>query len=372
VPVGFHLAGAGGEGVPLAGAAAVLDALRSELDGALFVSAALERGRLGEEEAVALAEAVDFLVVPLYGQTMEGAAVGEGDPAWDLDAVEAGARAAAALGRPFFAGVGALGSAVAIDPAGRPAFATTEVSIQRLATDRALTLGRSHVLRSGRRQLTVFEAERATRLAGREVAAGQVIQAIRPGPDDLLAVTRGLAGAGFERYLGPLFVRLAGPGEGLSYPAAALAAVARGEEPPPGLEVAVAREEQGPERTVLRVTLANRGLLPTGVALLENNYAELKLRGGVFATIEPGGFRRYALEIAGREAATMRERQEADTVKLFYPALDPGAAVTSGPIAVRSADGGEPRIDAGGRFLLAGGSLYDVPAVAAAAAAAPE
>jgi hypothetical protein len=277
--------------------------------------------------------------------------------------VEAGARAAVAIGRPFFAGVGTLGTALLVDAGGRPIAATTRTSLGRLAADRGLTVGRSVVLAGGNRQVTVFEAGRATRLGEQEVAPGQRIRAIRPTPGDLRELARRLSGLGLAHYRGAVYHRLPGPEERLSLPLAALAEVLRDRQPPPGLELTLTAGEGGRGSTV-RVTLANRGDLPTGVALVENNFVEVRVAGGAIGAVDPGRFRRYTLERGGREAASMQDVNNADAVKLFAPAVDAGASVASGPIEVR---GGAAEVTAGGRFLLASGEVYELPPAAPAA-----
>jgi hypothetical protein len=360
IPVGFHFVPrmAPDQG-SLAAYAAVLAALRRELDPRLYLSSNLDRRRLGDPEARELAGAVDFLVVLLFGQRP-----GETDDvaAWDLETVAARARALDALGAPFWARVTTLGSLTILDPSGAPVALVTGISLGRLAGNPALALSRSQVFAGGSRQITVFEADRPTKLGDHNLVRGQRVRALRPDPDDLLELTRRLAGLELKHLSGQIYDRLPAAGDGMSLSLGTVAALLRGEEPPPGLVVEM-RPLAGGGTQRFTVSVSNRGEQCTGVALFDNNFVELTVRGGVVATVERGGFRRYALERGGREAANMQDLLGADGVRLFVPALDPGETVTSGPIAVRATGQGIPEIVAGGRFIVATGNAYELPRV---------
>jgi hypothetical protein len=360
VPVGFHFAPRlpAGEGV-LAGYAEVLRQLRRQLDSRLYLSANLDRRRLGDPDARRLADAVDFLVVFLYGQRPNE---GEDPSAWDLASVERAARAAEALGRDFWVGAVTLGRATVLDGSGAAVGTASRTTLGRLVADPALTLDRSRVLDTGTRQVEMFDAGRTTRLGEQRVTSGEKVRVVRVGPGDLLALSQRLAGLKLAHCRGELYYRLPTPEEGLSLPAGVLADVVAGTPPVPGLVVEVAEVRgSGGGRRRLAVTVSNRGELPTGVALLSSNYVELKVSGGAFGAVEPGGFRRYSLRSGGREAASMRDLRDADTVRLFTPELDAGASVTSGAIEVQATGPASPELTAGGEFVLAGGDLYDLP-----------
>lgn len=362
LPVGFHFAPrVATEAGALGGFAAVLGALRREVDRSIFVSADLDPSLLTDPDAARLAGAVDFLVVFLYGTRPGGADGPAPAAAWDLETVARGARSADALGAPFFVGAGTLGVAEVVDGRGAPVSATTRVSLGRLVGDPALALSLSTVLQGGQRRLDVFEATRATRIEGMAVEAGQRIRAERPAPGDLLELTRRLAALGLPHHLGTVYYRLAAADERLSLPVGQLASSIAGEEPPPGLELSVTATGEG-RRWAVAVVLANRGELATGVALVENNYVELKISGSTFGAVDPGGFRRYALESGGRGVSNMRELRNADTLKLFVPVVEAGESVASGAIEVQATGAGDPEVIAGGRFILASGQLHDLTA----------
>lgn len=363
IPIGFHVAPrlAAGEEA-LAAYADVLAALRREIDPRLFLSADLDRRRLGDPAARRLAGAADFLVAFLYGQR-------PGEPedadAWDLDAVERGARALEALGGDYWVGAVTLGGATVVDAAGTVSATVAATSLARLAGDPALALGNSLALERGSRQVTVFTAARATRVAEARVAAGQRVRVVRPTPADLLELSRRLAGLNLAHYRGEILYRLPAPGEGLSLPAGALAHVLRGEEPPPELAVELTPRGGAGEQRLFTVTVTNRGSLPTGIARYDHNYVEVTVRGGAVVAVAPGSFRRYSLVVGGREPASMREARNADAARLFVPVLDAGEAVTSGLIDVRGSGGRAPLVVAGGRFVVAGGGVVELPTVEA-------
>ena len=272
------------------------------------------------------------------------------------------ARATDALGADFWARETTAGSLTTLDAAGVPVAPVAGVSLGGLAGEPALSLSRSQVFAGGSRQIIVFEVERPTRVGDWDLARGQRVRALRPDPEDLLELSRRLAAAELKHLRGPLYDRLPAAGDGLSLSVGSVAALLRGEEPPPGLTVELTALGGGGTPR-LTVSVSNRGEQSTGVALFANNFVEVTVRGGVVAAVDGGGFRRYTLEIGGRDAASMVDLRRADGVKLFVPALDPGQTVTSGPIAVRATAQGVPEIVAGGSFILANGDAYELPRV---------
>ncbi|HEX2163963.1 MAG TPA: hypothetical protein VHM02_08440, partial [Thermoanaerobaculia bacterium] len=100
--------------------------------------------------------------------------------------------------------------------------------------------------------------------------------------------------------------------------------------------------------------IAHRGGGATEVAGVEHNYVDVRLAGGSFGAVDPGGFARYELRADGRRAADMASLRRADVLRLYVPFLEAGDEVASGLVRHSGT------ATASGRFLLPDGRVVEV------------
>ena len=354
VPVGVHFdVAAQGR---LAAWAQVLDGLRDELGGDLFVSASLERSWLEDPDAGRLADAVDFLVAFLYGQR-------PGEPedpaAWDLIGLEAAATRLEELGCRFYVGAVSLGSADHLSRGGGLAATTTRGELSAFARHPGLRLRTGFSLQGGERRVYTFAAEAPATVGGFRLRAGESVRVTGTAGSYLGELRRRLERSPRDGYLGMVYYRLPSPEETLSLPAASLVGLLAGDAPPPALRAALEVVGRLPGGLRLRAVLENLHPEPTELSLLDNNYLELDLTGGVFTDVDPGGFWRFALLEAEAERVTMGGLRAPTRLRLFLPLLEGLERVESGTIEVR----GDPRhleLSSSAAFMLPDGTAVEL------------
>lgn len=355
--VGVHLDQEPAAGGSLADLAALIEAARPEAGEGLLLSARLDPERLADPGAERLAEAADFLVCPLYGQRPEEP---ELEARWRLDAVAERVAALERLGADYLVEVVTLGAAYRLGPDGGRRDATAAADLVELVRNRALERSQALLLEGWDRRVLSFAAQRPTEAAGWRLAAGEGVRAVQLQGRDVVELRRRLRALELEHHLGELYYRAPEPGEGLALSLPVLADALLGVPAAADLAVELRDARRTAGGLVFRVALVNAGDGPTDVALYANNYVELRVPGGGLPSIAPGGFRRYAMMVGGREAADMQAFRGADTVRLYATLVGAGEEVVSGPIEARLGPAGT--IEAGGLFALPGGEEYTLPA----------
>lgn len=332
-----------GEAVDAYGRA--LSVVREELSEDLVLAVSLDRALLRSPEAEVLAEPADVLVAFLFGPRAAGRPGPRGEAAWSLDGVEADLGRLAELGTPYLVGIGTVGG---VARAGGAEERWTGVRLGALLADRALDPRPAPLFGSADAQLYPFVVRRPTRLGEWDLAAGEEIEARRLAPHHLRALVERVEAAGSPLHLGQLYDRLPRPGEGLALTPAELAAAADPAAAAPRLELVLERAGGG-----LRVRLAHRGGAATEVAAFDHNYVEVRLAGGSFGAVDPGGFARYELLADGRRAADQAALRRADTLRLYTQFLEAGDEVASGVVRHSGA------ATATARFLMPDGTVVE-------------
>ena len=348
-PVGFLLdlePPAGEDGLRDYGKA--LERVRRMEDGERFVAVALDRRALAAPGAEAVVAAADLVVAFLYGPRSGVGPGPRGAQAWSLAGLEADLARLDALGTPYLLGVGTVGTLTRGDGTAEDD-TTTVARLSRLLAVRGLRYEPPPLFEVRDHQIYPFRAERALSVGGWALAAGEAVVVRRLAPHHLRILGERVAAAAPRFYRGLLLDRLPREGEDLALTAEELAAAADPAAGGPRLELTV--EPARSRRNAMAVTLSHRGGSATELALLDGNYVEVRLDGGSFGHVEPGGFRRYELMRGGRRAADMRSLTEADALRLYVPFLEAGELVASGPIEVRG------RAEVSGRLLLPDGEV---------------
>lgn len=354
--VGLHLDLATPTAEALERAAAAFAAARPALGEGVFLSARLDPERIDEPAARALAEAVDFVVCPLYGQPPDEREVAA---RWRLDEIVERVHRLEELGRDYLVGVVIVGAAYRLGPDGGRLDATAEADLTRLVRNPALERTAERLLEGWDRRVLTFAVGRRTRAAGWELERGETVRAVQVQGRDLVELRRRLEQLGPDHYLGGLYYRAPRAEERLALPLGNLADALLGV--PPNAALAIELRDARPVSGGLsfRVALINAGDGATDVASFATNYVELRVPGGTFAKVSAGGFRRYSMMVDGREAGDMRSFRRADTVRLYATLVEAGEEVVSGLIEVRVPSA--PSIEIDGEFALPGGSIYRVP-----------
>lgn len=329
----------------LAAYAVATEAVREVLPEDVFLAISFDRPTLHSAEAYELAAPADVVVAFLFGPRGDGRPTSRGEEAWRLDNLEDDLARLEDLGRPFLVGIGTTGG-VAREGATGELFTATRLG--SLLRDRALDPRPAPLFGSAEAQLYPFVARRPTRLGEWDLAAGEEIEARRLAPHHLRALVERVEAAGSPLHLGQLYDRLPRPGEGLALTPAELAAAADPAAAAPRLELVL--ERAGGR---LRVRLAHRGGAATEVAAFDHNYVEVRLAGGSFGAVDPGGFARYELLADGRRAADQAALRRADTLRLYTQFLEAGDEVASGVVRHSGA------ATATARFLMPDGTVVE-------------
>lgn len=302
--------------------------LRKELGAPPRAIAVLHEGP-PDEELMALAAAVDFVLVPLYGQ-----APGEADRSrrWDLLEAERAATALAEAGLPFRALFHLGGSA----------------SLQAEDGPRPVPLPTSELLRLASTADAQFDFEgfyRQRFLLRTELGAS--LRVSRPTLDHVHGLLQRLEAAGGDRWLGALLATPAGADSALGVRLSHLRFL--GDRRPPSPSVGV---EPGARRGTVRVTLALEPEgVPTAIASREHNYVDLVLEDGRFDDVELGDFTRVEYRRRGAAPNEPGSVRQADSLRLFFRFLEPGMELSTGDLEIRGVSEARRRLSAELRYL---------------------
>jgi hypothetical protein len=347
--VGIHFDFTLGEDASLRAYGDAVEAIREELPEDFYLAVSLDRAMLRSPGIEAVAAPADVVVPFLFGPRAAGRPGPRGDEAWSLAGIDEDLARLEELGTPYLVGVGTVGGVWRAGEAEEPLTATR---LGALLADRALEARPAPLFAAADAQLYPFVARHAHRLGEWTLAAGEEVEARRLTVHHLRALLERLDAAGSPLHLGQLYDRLPRPREGLALTPAELAAAHGPAAAAPRLELAA--EASGRGR--MRVRLAHRGGGATEVAAFDHNYVEVRLAGGAFGAVDPGGFARYELLAAGRRAADMAAVRRADVLRLYAPYLERGDEVASGPIRHTGAAA------LSGRFLMPDGTVVEVTA----------
>jgi hypothetical protein len=350
LPVGFHFdVEASGQLESYAKTLAKLDAL---LEGGPFLSVTVGRRWLDQPQIERVAKAADFVVCFLYGQR-PGA---EEDPqAWDLQAVEANLRRLEKLGRKYFLGVITLGSASHLGRGGEVLGYETALSLAPLVANPALELKHGFTLQGIDRLVYDFNARGPTQVGDWRVAPGESVRVVKTATPFLEEFLRRAGAWELPNRLGQVYYRLPRAVDRLSLSLANLASALEPEPATPLLEVRLEPRVRSEKRWLLRLELENKNDETTDIAMIDNNYVEIRAQGGTFADVDLGDFRRFDL-LKGEEKNTLRAVREADTVRLFLPILEGREVARTGDIEVR-VSGRAPVLTVAPTFLLPDGRV---------------
>lgn len=327
----------------------LVEGVAEELPEVIGLALSLDRATLRSPAAEELVASADLLVPFLFGPRLGRLSGPSSDERWTLQGIEDDLTRLEELGKPYLVGVGIVGGVWRAGEAGEP---FTGTRLGALLADGALDARPAPLFAGTDAQIYPFVARRAHRLGEWSLAAGEEIEARRLAAHHLRALLARVEAAGSPLHLGQLYARLPRPGEGLALTPAELAAAHGPAAAAPRLELA----GEAPGRGRLRVHLAHRGGGATEVAALDHNYVEVRLAGGAFGAVDPGGFARYELLADGRRAADMATLRRADTLRLYAPYLERGDEVASGPIRHTGT------VALSGRFLMPDGTVVEVTA----------
>lgn len=355
--VGVHLdVDAGGSLGPYA---AALSRIRGDLDRSLFVSASMQRGWLDDRAASDLAQAVDFLVVFVYGQRPGER---EDPKAWDFEQVQANLRRADDLGRPYFIGCVTLGSARHLGPRGEPIEASSRVSLKDLVFNPRLRLQGGFTLEGIDRQVYGFQAVAPTTVGDWQIAKDDVVRVVSAGTTNIHDLHQRIASLALRHALGEVFYRLPGPEEGLALTAGNLADAAAPSPPAVDLLLTTQTLSRSADRVLFKVVLENRNDERSDVSTFDNNFVELGAEGGLFGDVEPGGFQRFELLRQGSDRVDMEALRNPQRVRLFLPLVEGKERIESGPIELR-VQGRDPRVVFEAHFIMSDGRAVNVQPV---------
>ncbi len=386
LPVGIHLhfepqrdagtAGGGADGDPpaVAGEEAGLDVLahlverlRDEIPSDLFLSISLDRSWIGAPDWDDLAGAADFVVPFLYG---EPPGAPDRPESWDPELVAGEAAKLGELGVDYLVGVRTIGTASRLGSSGDVVDVTTRASLSALAANPDLRRPLGDAFAGVGRLVYSFQAQRRTRVAGWDLAPGETVRIVRTAPSLVWNLRRRLSDANDGHLLGLLVQRLPSPGEELSPPADALAAIFEKEPPEPTLAPALVVQSRRGSTVILDVAIENRSSLSTDLALADGNYLSVETEGAYVERVDPGEFNRYSLWREGREVRPGVGWREPDEVRLYTPMLIGGQSVGSARVTLHARS--QPaRVAVSGRFYLpdgrelrlekTGGDLAQIP-----------
>ncbi|HXT22413.1 MAG TPA: hypothetical protein VN923_16790 [Thermoanaerobaculia bacterium] len=350
---GWHLDLAG---VPGKDGAALARALRGELEPSLLLSATLPRDAVAADGIEALTDATDFVVSFLYGVREDEA----DDPAaWDFQQLAAAAKELESLEEPFLVGVVVRGHATLIR-GGAEAGELPGVSLADLAWNRRLRVRHGFSLEGIDRQVYAFSADVATRVGETPLLVGDNVRVVATSTAHLQELRRQIAEWKLAHCLGELYYRLPHPGEELTLSAASLARIGAEEPALPAPRAIVEKIAATPGRVTIRLTLENPSTEPSDLGQVDSNFVELWAQGGVFADVDPGQFYRYDLYATTADGELVRALRNPTVARLFAPLLPAGAALSSGPIELRTVEGGLSDLQVRASFLAPYGGTAEM------------
>lgn len=325
----------------------LLKELRSKLSQKLYLSVTVQRPWLTDEALKLALDHTDFFVPFLYGQRIEEK---EDSAAWDLSSIERSLQAADSLGRPYMLGVIGLGTATWNSAAGSIKERITRISMKDLVRNPDLQLRPGFSLEGTNRRVYVFEAQRKTTVGEWSLANEETVRIVRVAASDLEELLRRLDLWANPNRLGQLYFRVPHSDERLSLGAESLASALKLDSKSLDLKTDVAVQRRTGRGWLVRFTLINSSGGFSELALLENNYLEVKIESGHYGnSANAGDFQRYDLlrEIDGRRERTFRSP---DILRLYVPMLEGQQQVVSGDIEVITNSAPTFRIT--GSFLL--------------------
>jgi len=329
----------------------LVERLRDRLPSDLFLSISLARSWIGAPGWEDLAQAADFVVPFLYGQA-PGAP--DRSEAWDPDQVTGAVAPLEALGVDYLVGARSIGTASRLGSSGEVLDVTTRASLPAMAANPDLRRALGDAFGGVGRLVYSFQAQRRTRVAGWDLAPGESVRIVGTAPSLLWNLRQRLETASDGHLLGLLVQRLPGPGEELSPPAEALAAVFDESAPEPALQAHLVVQSRSSPTVVLGVTVENQSSLSTDLALADGNYLSIEAGGAYVERVEPGRFSRYTLWRDGREVRPGVGWREPDEVRLYTPMLVGGATVGGARVTLRERPG-QSTVFVSGRFYLPDG-----------------
>ncbi len=337
-----------------------LQRLRKEFQQPLELSVRWPRETPAEKAWKSLAEAVDFVVAPLYGQRP---GVPDDPLAWSLDDVAARLTELEELERPYLVEVVIAGSATIYSASGAPSHVLTLGDVQSLAWNRDLEAGYGVALDPGARQVYEFRARAETSAVLRRFEKGERIRVVATSTPILAAVLEALGTATAPSLRGTLFFRAPAGGEQFGLDLEQLLNAHRGGEAlQPDLKLEVEVIHRGGSRWALNLSLRNESSEPTELSVLDANWVQIQLEDALVNWVRPGHFPRYQTFQTGSDGELYLTLRHADTVRLYVPMVQGRDELMAGPIEVRGWRDGEPKILMGGAFLTPfGGSLELAP-----------
>ncbi len=332
IPLGLHFDVDAASGLEAWGA--VVGQLRQTMDRTLFLSAKLRREELNLPQAAALADVVDFLVVPLYGQR-PGEREEKG--AWDLAQVEAGLKRLEELGRDYLVEVATVGRVLKVG--GGASDETTVGSLSDLVRSPVVELSHGFTLEAIDARTFSFVAGKPGRLLGWSLNSGDALKMIRLGSHNVEEYRRRAGTLELNHRLGDLFYRWAEEEEGFSLSVANLVSALAAAPAQADLHLNVETLDNRGSTRRYRVAVENRGAEPTDVAVLSSNFVEVAAPGGTIGKVDAGEFARWQLLRRGRRGKLVRSFRKATVLRLHATYLGPFERQESGIIEVVGAPG---------------------------------
>lgn len=355
VPVGFHLTlVVAADRLPELGE--LVSGVRRELDREMLLSLELDPEWLQLETAAELVDAVDFVTCTVYGPPADG----RDDPSfWDLEETMRRVELLETLGAPYLLGVRTTGELQHRNRQGEVLASRRDVPLQALIDQRSLEVEPVFSFKGFYRQVIRFSANHSVRVGDWTVTAGETLELSRPTVYHLAGIRDRLESVERRRGLGYLYHRLAGPKETLVLSSADLAQLADAGplKPPLGVDLQVVTRSARRWTVILR--LSDGGPLGTAMALVDHNYVSMELKGALVGAVELGDFRRMELLRSGSEQMSVRSIRSANVLRLYYPMMDEGFDVRSGPIDLRL-QSAQPELRLSASFLLPDGETLEV------------
>ena len=187
------------------------------------------------------------------------------------------------------------------------------------------------------------------------VAPGESVRVVKSATPFLEEFLRRASAWELPNRLGQVYYRLPRAIDRLSLSLANLASALEPEPATPLLEVRLEPRVRSDRRWLLRLELENQNDETTDIAMLDNNYVEIRAQGGTFADVDLGDFRRLDL-LKGEEKNTLSAVRGADTARLFLPILEGRQVARSGDIELR-VSGRAPVLTVAPTFLLPDGRV---------------
>lgn len=334
--------------------AAVLDRLRRELRGRLWVSVTADLERQGSEGVEQLARAVDFVVVDVFGQPPS---VADDPERWDLERTAANLEQLNGLGARHAVAAWTLGRAEIHRRRGGVEAIRGALPLSQLLRSPDLATRPGAVFSGIDRQVIALAARDRFGLGPWTLERGDVVRVARPTTHDIegLLTLAGPPGDPTALRVGVILRHLPPVDDAISLGASSLAAALEPGSAAPALELSLQAVGSSRGRTRLRVRLANRNAEPTDLGGGEWNYAQLEFEAGALGAVDPGDFVGWEQLWRGSEKRTLRALRQADTLRLLAPYVGAGETLESGIIELRARSGGWPEVRTSGRFLLPGG-----------------